>query len=72
MVVQNGQIHMGSLEQSSCNEQMASKGECFNQLNLPNMCHWGNIYCAQILGMHTYSMQMGLHKGNYAVHIAQP
>jgi hypothetical protein len=37
MVVQKGQIHMGSLEQGSCNEQMASKGECFNQLNLPNM-----------------------------------
>jgi hypothetical protein len=63
---------MGSLEQVSCNEQMVSKGECFNQLNLPNMWHWGNIHHAQILGMHPCSMQVGLHKGNYVVHIAQP
>jgi hypothetical protein len=37
MVVQKGQVDMGSLKQGSCNEQVARKGECFNQLNLPNM-----------------------------------
>ncbi len=30
MVVQKGQVHMGSLKQGSCNEQATSKGECFN------------------------------------------
>ncbi len=52
--MQKSQIHMGSLEQGSCNEQMASKGECFNQLNLPTMWHWGNILCTNFRNAHMF------------------